>query len=182
MPPQFPPLYDAVRKTIECVTSCDWTWRYFKCTFLENAVARGATTKCNVDDKRRAETRCQNDGTAKGNDMIGPLYAVRGMFAVLRFPPLKSTPLPSFFLPPLCLFLYTSPSLSFYLLLLRTTSSISRFAAVYDLLNDSNAFSRTWLNFVSSVVISRVSFHFVANAKRIPGPRSQNTIARNNRI
>lgn len=47
--------------------------------------ARGATAKCNVDDKWRVETRCQNDGTAEGNDMI--VRWTRRMFAVLRFPP-----------------------------------------------------------------------------------------------
>lgn len=167
------PFLRAVRKTTERVADCDWTWRYFKCAFLENAVARGATTKCNVDDKRRPETRCQNDGTAKGNDMIGLLYAVRGMFVVLRFPPLKSTPLPSFSPPLLCLSLPLSQSLSLclpralFLLTLIVAHEhrrISCCAVVYDLLNDSDTFSR--LNFVRGIVILRMSFNFVANARR----------------
>lgn len=83
-----------------CVTALEWGRALSaRFAFLQR---RGgdATTKCNVDDKRRAETRCQNERTAKGNDMIGPLDDVRGMFAVLRFPPLESTPSP-----PLSLFL-----------------------------------------------------------------------------
>lgn len=117
---------------------------------LKRGRARGATTKCNVDDKRRAETRCQNDGTAKGNDMIGPLYAVQGMFAVLRFPPLESTP-PSL---PLSLSFCLPRSLSDGSYCCAQASSISRDVAVYDSLNASDAFSHARLNFVNGPLIS----------------------------
>lgn len=119
--------------------------------FLESAVARGATTKRNADDKRRSETRCQNDGTAKGNDMIGPLYAVQGMFVVLRFPPLESTPLLS-----LSLFLvvfYLPPPLSFWRLLLLRADIVTFTPRFYDSLNDSAAFLRARLNFVNGTLI-----------------------------
>lgn len=62
---------------------CEWLEGWRKRRFFKRA--RGATAKCNVDDKWRVETRCQNDGTAEGNDMI--VRWTRRMFAVLRFPP-----------------------------------------------------------------------------------------------
>ena len=70
------------------------------------------TAKCNVDDKWRVGTRCQNDGTAEGNDMI--VRWTRRMFAVLRFPPSIPSPRRTSppFLPllPAQPFFYTRPS------------------------------------------------------------------------
>lgn len=79
--------------------------------------------------------------------MIGPLYAVQGMFAVLRFPPLESTP-------PLPLSLCLPRSLSDGSYCYARAPSISRDVAVYDSLNDSNAFSHARLNFVNGPLIS----------------------------
>jgi len=164
---------------------------------LRAAIERGGTLSARFLKTRsraaqqQSATSMTNDGQKRGVRMTGPqkvmiwLGRCTPYGGCLRFCgfrpsnrrlfPLFSSPLSvSFSIPP-----PLSLSISYCC---AQTSSISRFAAVYDLLNDSDAFSRTWLNFVSSVVISRVSFHFVANAKRIPRPRSQNTTARNNRI
>lgn len=114
---------------------CEWLEGWRKRRFFKRA--RGATAKCNVDDKWRVETRCQNDGTAEGNDMI--VRWTRRMFAVLRFPPSIPGPVegPSY-LPLTDLALLLSSLSLFFLLFfffIYTHAAIGNFTLWFDQFN-----------------------------------------------